>query len=143
CPDHFLRTKIKPLYVPLKVGQASRLPGERDSASNRLPSVGGAGETPALRWDDSALNAFVDNLKTKLSDGLKKYRDDYAAYYNKCKRANSPAMRDPNPTVILIPGLGMVAWGKDKSESRVTAEFYNCAVEVMRGAEAIDKYISL
>src|SRR5437773_12577329 len=52
-------------------------------------------------------------------------------------------MRDPNPTVILIPGCGMVAWGKDKSESRVTAEFYNCAVEVMRGAEAIDKYIAL
>ena len=52
-------------------------------------------------------------------------------------------MRDPNPTVILIPGLGMVAWGKDKSESRVTAEFYNCAVEVMRGSEAIDQYIAL
>ncbi len=52
-------------------------------------------------------------------------------------------MRDPNPTVILIPGLGMIAWGKDKSESRVTAEFYNCAVEVMRGAEAIDQYIAL
>jgi NAD(P)-dependent dehydrogenase (short-subunit alcohol dehydrogenase family) len=52
-------------------------------------------------------------------------------------------MRDPNPTVILIPGLGMIAWGKDKSESRVTAEFYNCAVEVMRGAEAIDQYVSL
>src|SRR5438046_8008567 len=52
-------------------------------------------------------------------------------------------MRAPNPTVILIPGLGMVAWGKDKSESRVTAEFYNCAVEVMRGAEAIDQYTSL
>ena len=49
----------------------------------------------------------------------------------------------PNPTVVLIPGLGMVAWGKDKSESRVTAEFYNCAVEVMRGAEAIDQYIAL
>ena len=52
-------------------------------------------------------------------------------------------MRDPSPTVILLPGLGMVAWGKDKSESRVTAEFYNCAVEVMRGAEAIDRYIAL
>ena len=49
-------------------------------------------------------------------------------------------MRDPNPTVVLIPGLGMVAWGKNKSESRVTAEFYNCAIEVMRGAEAIDTY---
>ena len=52
-------------------------------------------------------------------------------------------MRDPNPTVILIPGLGMIAWGKNKSESRVTAEFYNCAVEVMRGAEAIDRYVAL
>ena len=64
-------------------------------------------------------------------------------YYKRCKHADSPAMRDPNPTVILIPGLGMIAWGKDKSESRVTAEFYNCAVEVMRGAEAIDEYIAL
>ena len=71
------------------------------------------------------------------------YRKDYAAYYEKCRHTNSPAMRDPNPTVILIPGLGMIAWGKDKSESRVTAEFYNCAVEVMRGAEAIDQYVSL
>jgi NAD(P)-dependent dehydrogenase (short-subunit alcohol dehydrogenase family) len=52
-------------------------------------------------------------------------------------------MRDPNPTVILIPGVGMIAWGKNKSESRVTAEFYNAAVEVMRGAEAISEYISL
>ena len=76
-------------------------------------------------------------------EGLVKYRQDYADYYERCKHANSPAMRDPNPTVILIPGLGMIAWGKDKSESRVTAEFYNCAVEVMRGAEAIDEYIAL
>nr|NIS43785.1 bifunctional rhamnulose-1-phosphate aldolase/short-chain dehydrogenase [Desulfuromonadales bacterium] len=72
-------------------------------------------------------------LKAKLADGLEAYRRDYAAYYEACKRPDSPAMRDPNPTVILIPGIGMVAWGKNKSESRVTAEFYNCAVEVMRG----------
>jgi NAD(P)-dependent dehydrogenase (short-subunit alcohol dehydrogenase family) len=52
-------------------------------------------------------------------------------------------MRDPNPTVILIPGVGMIAWGKDKSESRVAAEFYNCAVEVMRGAEAVSRYVAL
>ncbi|HEY0009340.1 MAG TPA: SDR family oxidoreductase, partial [Tepidisphaeraceae bacterium] len=83
------------------------------------------------------------SLKSKLADGLTKYRQDYAAYYDKHKHPNSPAMRDPNPTVILIPGIGMVAWGKTKSESRVTAEFYNCAVEVMRGAEAIDKYVAL
>jgi rhamnulose-1-phosphate aldolase/alcohol dehydrogenase len=108
CPDHFLRTKIKPLYVD---------------------------------WNPQSED--VASLKQKLSDGLVKYRQDYAQYYERCQRANSPAMRDANPTVVLIPGLGMIAWGKDKSESRVTAEFYNCAVEVMRGAEAIDEYIAL
>lgn len=118
CPDHFLRTKIKPLFVPLE------------------------SQTPQT-FDEAWVDAFVGKLKAKLSDGLKKYRADYADYYNRCKRPNSPAMRDPNPTVILIPAVGMIAWGKDKSESRVTAEFYNCAVEVMRGAEAIDRYISL
>ena len=108
CPDHFLRTKIKPLYID---------------------------------WNPQAED--VATLKSKLQAGLDNYRKDYAKYYNACKRANSPAMRDSNPTVVLIPGVGMVAWGKDKSESRVTAEFYNCAVEVMRGAEAIDQYIAL
>src|SRR5690606_19615929 len=108
CPDHFLRTKIQPLYV-------DRNPQAEDVAA----------------------------LKAKLTAGLEQYRKDYAAYYEKCKHANSPAMRDPNPTVVLIPGVGMVAWGKDKSESRVTAEFYNCAVEVMRGAEALDEYTAL
>ncbi len=108
CPDHFLRTKIKPLYID---------------------------------WNPQAED--VATLKSKLQSGLDNYRKDYAKYYNACKRANSPAMRDSNPTVVLIPGVGMVAWGKDKSESRVTAEFYNCAVEVMRGAEAIDQYIAL
>lgn len=108
CPDHFLRTKIKPLYV---------------------------------NWNPQSEDAAA--LKAKLAAALEQYRQDYAAYYHACKRPNSPAMRDPNPTVVLIPGLGMIAWGKDKSESRVTAEFYNCAVEVMRGAEAIDQYIAL
>jgi rhamnulose-1-phosphate aldolase/alcohol dehydrogenase len=117
CPDHFLRTKIKPLHVAL--------------------------EPQALPHGADQIEGFIAQLKEKLSAGLVKYRADYADYYHRCKRPNSPAMRDPNPTVILIPGLGMVAWGKDKSESRVTAEFYNCAVEVMRGAETIDQYISL
>jgi len=85
----------------------------------------------------------VEVLKKKLTDGLTCYRQDYASYYTRCKHSDSPAMRDPNPTVVLIPGLGMIAWGKDKSESRVTAEFYNCAVEVMQGAEAMDEYIPL
>ena len=108
CPDHFLRTKIKPLYVD---------------------------------WNPDG--GTVDDLRIKLGEGIEQYRHDYAEYYNRCKHPDSPAMRDPHPTVILIPGLGMIAWGKDKSESRVTAEFYNCAVEVMRGAMAIDKYIAL
>jgi rhamnulose-1-phosphate aldolase/alcohol dehydrogenase len=113
CPDHFLRTKIKPLYVA------------------NAPSA------------DSSVETIVETLKKDLAAGLEKYRADYAAYYQACKRPDSPAMRDPNPTVILVAGLGMVAFGKDKSESRVTAEFYNCAVEVMRGAEALGGYISL
>jgi len=108
CPDHFLRTKIKPLYVA---------------------------------WDPQSEDLAA--LKTKLTAGLEQYRKDYAAYYERCRHPNSPAMRDANPTVVLIPGLGMIAWGKDKSESRVTAEFYSCAIEVMRGAEAIDEYVAL
>ncbi|MCC5022345.1 MAG: SDR family NAD(P)-dependent oxidoreductase [Candidatus Synoicihabitans palmerolidicus] len=108
CPDHFLRTNIKPLY---------------------------------MNWDPSSED--VAALKSKLADGRAQYCQDYAAYDASCKHANSPAQRDPNPTVVLIPGLGMIAWGKNKSESRVTAEFYNCAVEVMRSAEAIDSYMSL
>jgi len=105
CPDHFLRTKIRPLFA---------------------------------HWDPAS--GDVEALKTALGDGLDQYRKDYQAYYERCRRPGSPAMRDPNPTVVLVPGLGMFAWGKNKSESRVTAEFYNCAIEVMRGAEAIDRY---
>ncbi len=122
CPDHFLRTKIKPLFVNI--------------APAELPAAGAS-------LDESKLTALIELLKTKLSAGLESYRKDYADYYNRCKRPNSPALRDPNPTIILVPGLGMIAWGKDKSESRTTAEFYNCAIEVIRGAEAMDKYIAL
>ncbi|HRE26216.1 MAG TPA: hypothetical protein PK954_06260, partial [Anaerolineales bacterium] len=99
CPDHFLRTKIKPLYVA---------------------------------WDPHTES--FDSLIAKLEQGLAQYRADYAAYYEACKRPGSPAMRDPNPTVILITGLGMIAWGKTKSESRVTAEFYALAIDVMRAS---------
>jgi hypothetical protein len=74
---------------------------------------------------------------------LARYQEGYAAYYQRCKHGDSPAMRDPNPTVILIPGVGMIAWGKSKYEYQVTAEFYGCAIEVMRGAEAIDEYVAL
>ena len=82
-------------------------------------------------------------LLIKLEEGIVQYRQDYTAYYEACKRPDSPPMRDANPRVILIPGVGMIAWGKNKSESRVTAEFYSLAVEVMRGAEAISEYVAL
>jgi rhamnulose-1-phosphate aldolase/alcohol dehydrogenase len=108
CPDHFLRTKIKPLYVD---------------------------------WNPQSEG--VSALLAKLKSGLEQYRTDYADYYEDCKHPDSPAMRDPNPTVILIPGIGMIAWGKNKSESRVTAEFYNNAVAVMKGAESVSQYVSL
>ena len=107
CPDHFLRTKIKPLYVDWR------------------PEEG------------------ADELLEKLTLGLETYREDYRHYYKTHKHDDSPALRNPNPTVILIPGVGLVAWGKNKSESRVTAEFYTGAVGVMRGAEAVSEYISL
>jgi rhamnulose-1-phosphate aldolase/alcohol dehydrogenase len=108
CPDHFLRTKIKPLYV---------------------------------EWNPKTEK--LDDLKKKLDAGIESYRKDYLKYYEKCKHTTSPAVRDATPTVVLIPGLGLIAWGKDKSESRVTAEFYGCAIQVMRGAEAADSYIAL
>ncbi len=108
CPDHFLRTKIKPLYVDWN-------PQTEDMAA----------------------------LLDKLAAGLAQYRLDYAAYYDACKHPDSPAMRDPNPRVILIPGVGLIAWGKNKSESRVTAEFYSLAIEVMRASEAISEYQGL
>ncbi|NBB75189.1 MAG: bifunctional rhamnulose-1-phosphate aldolase/short-chain dehydrogenase [Bacteroidetes bacterium] len=108
CPDHFLRTRIKPLFVD---------------------------------WDPQQQD--VETLKDKLEAGLAQYRKDYAAYYDAHKEPDSPAMRGSDPTVILIPGIGLIAWGKTKSESRVTAEFYKAAVEVMRGAEAVDTYTAL
>ena len=108
CPDHFLRTKIKPLYVD---------------------------------WDVSGCS--VDALKSALDTGLTQYRADYGTYYQSHKHEDSPAMRVSSPSVILVPGIGMIAWGKSKSESRVTAEFYNAAIGVMAGAERISRYTAL
>lgn len=108
CPDHFLRTKIKPLYVD---------------------------------WNPHTED--LTHLKQKLDAGLEAYQKDYAAYYEAHKHPNSPAMRISYPSVVLIPGLGMIAWGKTKSESRVTAEFYNAAIWVMRGAESVSTYTAI
>lgn len=108
CPDHFLRTKIKPMFV------------EFDPNAEGLAA-----------------------LRDKTEAALERYVADYSAYYEACRHPDSPAMRAPEPTVILVPGIGMVAWGSSKSESRTTAEFYRCAVEVMKGAESIGGYRAL
>lgn len=83
------------------------------------------------------------SIKEKLAPLFDAYRNMYADYYNACKHADSPAMRDPNPVVILYPGVGMFTFAKDKSTARVAAEFYINAVNVMRGAEAISSYTAL
>lgn len=108
CPDHFLRTKIKPLYV---------------------------------EWDPE--QGDVDALKAALAKGLEQYRKDYAAYYAAHRHTDSPPIRAVEPTVTLIPGIGLIAWGKSKSESRVTAEFYRAAIGVMQGAEVVSEYTAL
>ncbi|MBK8656951.1 MAG: bifunctional aldolase/short-chain dehydrogenase [Haliscomenobacter sp.] len=110
CPDHFLRTKIQPLVLPL------------------------------------APDADLENykvVKTAIEPAFEQYRKEYAAYYESCKHPNSPAMRDPNPVVILYPGVGMFTFAKDKQTARVSSEFYLNAINVMRGAEAITEYTAL
>lgn len=79
----------------------------------------------------------------KLQPSFEQYRREYADYYNTCKRENSPAMRDPNPVIIIYPGVGMFSFSKNKQTARVASEFYINAINVMRGAEAISAYTSL
>ncbi len=78
-----------------------------------------------------------------LAEAIAAYRDLYAAYYARCKRANSPAMRDANPVVVLVPGIGQFTFAGDKTTARLAGEFYGNAINVMRGAEAIGDYIAL
>ena len=85
----------------------------------------------------------VAAIKEKLAPAFEAYRNMYADYYHTCKHANSPAMRDANPVVLLYPGVGMFTFAKDKQTARVAAEFYTNAINVMRGAEAISSYTSL
>jgi len=108
CPDHFLRTKIRPLVLDADVMQG-------DAAS----------------------------VKTYLEAQFEAYRADYAAYYERSKHPNSPAMRDANPVIILWPGVGLFSFSKDKQTARVAAEFYTNAINVMRGAEAVSTYQGL
>ena len=108
CPDHFLRTKIRPLVLPF------------DPATGR-----------------------VENLTAELDDQLAVYRKDYQGYYDRCKFADSPAIRDPNPVIFLIPGIGMLSFAKDKATARIASEFYINAINVMRGASGVSSYVGL
>ncbi len=82
-------------------------------------------------------------IKEKLNPAFDKYRETYKEYYESCKHPNSPAMRDPNPVVILYPGIGMFTFAKNKQTARVAGEFYVNAINVIRGSEAISKYTAL
>lgn len=73
-----------------------------------------------------------------LDAGLRQYRQDYVAYYEAHKEAGSPPLRDQNPTVVLIPGVGMVSFGRSKKEARITGEFYRNAIRVMMGANGME-----
>jgi rhamnose utilization protein RhaD (predicted bifunctional aldolase and dehydrogenase)/NAD(P)-dependent dehydrogenase (short-subunit alcohol dehydrogenase family) len=99
CPDHFIRTKIRPLFVD---------------------------------WDPTTDASQIESAAQK---ALITYRDEYGAYYKKHAVKDSPTMRHPNPTVVLVPGIGMFSFGKNKAEARVTGEFYVNAIHVMEGAE--------
>jgi rhamnose utilization protein RhaD (predicted bifunctional aldolase and dehydrogenase)/NAD(P)-dependent dehydrogenase (short-subunit alcohol dehydrogenase family) len=102
CPDHFIRTKIRPLFVPW------------EPASN------------------------LNGLRERIDAALQVYREEYQQYYRAFALPDSPKMRDANPTVVLIPGIGMFSFGKNKTESRITGEFYTNAIHVMEGASTLE-----
>jgi rhamnulose-1-phosphate aldolase len=104
CPDHFLRTKVKPLVVDL----------------------------PAT--------ATVEDTVARLHELHAAYREDYQAYYDRNATADSPAIRGADPAIVLVPGVGMFSYGKDKQTARVAGEFYVNAINVMRGAESVSEY---
>ncbi|WP_159621721.1 bifunctional aldolase/short-chain dehydrogenase [Ruania rhizosphaerae] len=104
CPDHFLRTKVKPLVVDL----------------------------PA--------DAPVEDVVARLEELHETYRADYAGYYDRHASADSPAMRGADPAIVLVPGVGMFSFGKNKQTARVAGEFYVNAINVMRGAESLSTY---
>ncbi|MDB5588230.1 MAG: bifunctional rhamnulose-phosphate aldolase/short-chain dehydrogenase [Devosia sp.] len=108
CPDHFLRTKIRPLVI------------EFDPA-----------------------NPDVDAVIAKIPEDIAAYRVDYQAYYDRCKHDSSPAVRDPNAVVYLMPGVGMFTFAKDKATARISGEFYVNAINVMRGASTVSTYQGL
>ncbi len=112
CPDHFLRTKIRPLVIDYN---------------------------PKVEDREKEIARVLKGLEGQLDD----YREDYAGYYERSRRDNSPAMRDPNAVVYLIPGVGMMTFAKNKSTARIAGEFYVNAINVMREANGVDTYVGL
>jgi len=116
----------------------------------RLAALGAAGPDHLLQTKHKPLHAGwnpqrqnVDDLKELIAKGIDKYRRDYLTRRDASGRSERGPAGDPHPAVILVPGVGMIAFGRDKTESRLTAEYFNHAVEVMRGAEAISEYVPL
>jgi len=111
----------------------------------RLAAIGTSCPDHFLRTKIAPLTLDPAKLQDDayLAEKLEVYRAMYAAYYERCKRANSPAMRDANPVVVLVPGLGRITFATDKTTARLAGEFYGNAINVMRGAEAIGDYIGL
>ncbi|AVR45630.1 bifunctional rhamnulose-1-phosphate aldolase/short-chain dehydrogenase [Christiangramia fulva] len=96
-----------------------------------------------LKLDASEDLSNTEEVLKKLNPAFDQYRKEYKEYYENCKHDNSPAMRDPNPVIIIYPGVGMFSFAKNKQTARVASEFYVNAINVMRGAEAISEYTSL
>jgi rhamnulose-1-phosphate aldolase/alcohol dehydrogenase len=85
----------------------------------------------------------LEALVAQLDDKIRAYRERYTAYYERCKRPNSPRMRDPNAVVYLVPGVGMITFAKDKATARIAGEYYLNAINVMREAEGVSEYVGL
>lgn len=111
----------------------------------RLAALGTSCPDHFLRTKIAPLTLDPSRLRDDayLAQKIADYRQMYAAYYERCKRPNSPAMRDANPVVVLVPGLGRITFATDKTTARLAGEFYGNAINVMRGAEAIGDYIAL
>ena len=111
----------------------------------RLAAIGTSCPDHFLRTKIAPLTLDPAKLQDDayLAEKLDAYRQMYAGYYERCRRPNSPAMRDPNPVVVLVPGLGRITFAMDKTTARLAGEFYGNAINVMRGAEAIGDYIGL
>ena len=123
--------------------EALEFTGSADFA--RLAALGTSCPDHFLRTKIAPLTLDPARLRDNayLAEQIAAYRAMYAAYYERCKRSNSPAMRDANPVVVLVPGVGRITFAGDKTTARLAGEFYGNAINVMRGAEAIGEYIAL